>query len=226
MKIILKTFITTTALAASLSLASAKSVDGYGSAGLNDLDFKLAVSAITQNKVCDNANMKRIAFMHIEKSAAETDIPVSVISLLASRRADKIIDNWKPGQGVPQIAKSVCGMDLDQQARFGSFGMSRISMNMTDRKEVGKQAYALRDIAMKYRALSKAERSDCLSDHRAYKAEVVKAGWSDQIKKTGQDPYTIIWKSWSASEIDNAKTKAYGELDTCELADRLLSKQR
>lgn len=40
MNIILKTLITTTALVASLSIASAKSTDGYGSAGLNDLDFK------------------------------------------------------------------------------------------------------------------------------------------------------------------------------------------
>lgn len=124
MKTIFKTIIATTALAASLSLASAKNTDGYGSAGLNNLHFKKAVSAITQQKVCEGANLKRIAFMHIEKSAAETEIPVSVISLLASRRADKIIDNWKPGEGVPEIAKFVCGMDLDQQARFGSFGMS------------------------------------------------------------------------------------------------------
>lgn len=98
-------------------------------------------------------------------------------------------------------------------------------MSLTDHKEVRQQAYVLRDIAMKYRAISKAERSDCLSNDRAYKAEVVKASFNEQIRKTGQEPYSVIWKSWTSDEIENAKSKAYGDLDTCQLADRLLSKQ-
>lgn len=217
--------LTTTALIVSLSFATAKSVDGLGSKGLNDPDFKLAVSAIVQDKICD-LEMKRQAFSHIKKASISTEVPVSVLMILANRRADKIIANWNKHEGVPEIGKSVCSLDISQLARFGSFALSRVSMTMSDRVEIGKQAYQLRDLVVKYRVLKAAERAECFTEDRAYKAQVVSANFNKQIGSAAFDNHRFIYAAWKPEALKAVEAKAYGDLDTCELADRLLSKQR
>ncbi|WP_273728799.1 hypothetical protein [Brucella gallinifaecis] len=225
MKIILKTLITTTALAASLSLASAKSTDGYSSAGINNTDFKQAVSAITKDKVCD-LDMKRTAFLHIEKVSVEADVPVSDLLILANRRSDKIIGSWKNVEGVPAIEKFICSQDIKELSRFGSFATSRVSVESSDRAAVSEQSDRLRDLVIKHRALKAAERAGCFSDERAYNAGIVSANFNKQIKDAAFDSYRITYSVWKNEELQKVKKQAYGELDTCTLADRLLSKRR
>lgn len=170
--------------------------------------------------------MKRQAFSHIKKASASTEVPVSVLMILANRRADRIIENWNKHEGVPEIGKSVCSQDISQLARFGSFALSRVSMTMSDRVEIGKQAYQLRDLAVKYRALKAAERAECFNADRAYKAQVVTANFNKQIGNAAFDNHRFIYAAWKPEDLKAVEAKSYGELGACELAEKLLSKQR
>lgn len=226
MKNLKTTILTTTALLLSASLATAESPDGFGSSGVNNLDFRKLVAAITQERVCEDLVLKDQISQSLDSAAKATKTPPSEMMVLASRRASDIIERWSSVNKEAPDINYICNWDLDNLSRFGSFAHTRVSNSIRDRIETNAEAFKLRELTIKYQALKKAGRSDCLNEDQAYKADFVADNLRNEIKRVGHDAHTIIYKSFTPESLDAVKAERYPDQSTCELAVNLITSKR